>query len=423
MAVDVLEVYLSDRKVGAITSLGGDRSLFSFDDSYADDPTRLTLSLSFKDAMGDLIRDQRHTQTRLLPFFSNLLPEGPLRDYLAERAGVKAVREFYLLWALGKDLPGAVAIRGPDGETLPPEEGDTPPRDRDEEVLRFSLAGVQLKFSALEKATGGLTIPATGVGGDWIVKLPSTRFAGVSENEFSMMTLAKIIGIDVPEVQLLLLDRLGGLPEGVGRLEGEAYAIRRFDRDGKGGRIHMEDFAQVFGVYPEDKYKRASYRSIARVLWLETGEAGIVEFVRRLVFNALIGNADMHLKNWSLLYRDGVTPSLSPAYDFVSTLAYLPDERAGLKFARTARWDAFNADELAYLAAKAGLPERLVLSTARETVSAFRETWQAQRSHLPINSDIGEVIDRQLETVPLARPGGERIRPLAQTPASADQKA
>jgi len=411
MAIDVLDVYLRDRKVGAITSLGGDRSIFTFDEAYAADPARPTLSLSFKDAMGDLIRDQRRTQTRLLPFFSNLLPEGPLRDYLAERAGVKSVREFYLLWALGADLPGAVVIRGPDGETLPPEGDESPPTSqREGEVLRFSLAGVQLKFSAVEKASGGLTVPATGVGGDWIVKLPSTRFTGVSENEFSMMTLARAVGIDVPEIQLLPLDRIGGLPEGIGKLEGDAYAIRRFDRDGSGKRVHMEDFAQVFGVYPEDKYKQASYRSIAKVLWVETGEAGITEFVRRLVFNALIGNADMHLKNWSVLYRDGVTATLSPAYDFVSTLAYIPDDRAALKVARTARWDELDLDELSYLAAKAGLPERLVLTTARETVSAFRESWDKERRRLPLPPGVAEVVERQLELVPLAR-AGDRAAP------------
>ena len=80
--------------------------------------------VSFKDAMGDLIRDQRRTQTRLSPFFSNLLPEGPLRDYLAERAGVNVVREFYLLWALGRDLPGAIIARGPDGEEPPASADD-----------------------------------------------------------------------------------------------------------------------------------------------------------------------------------------------------------------------------------------------------------------------------------------------------------
>jgi HipA-like protein len=92
MATEALDVLLGDRKVGAIIGLGGDRTVFTFDDAYADDPARPTLSLSFKDAMGDLIRDQKRTQTQLSPFFSNLLPEGPLRDYLAKRAGVKAAR-------------------------------------------------------------------------------------------------------------------------------------------------------------------------------------------------------------------------------------------------------------------------------------------------------------------------------------------
>jgi serine/threonine-protein kinase HipA len=405
VATEALDVFLGARKVGAIIGLGGDRTVFTFDDAYADDPARPTLSLSFKDTMGDLIRDQKRTQTHLSPFFSNLLPEGPLRDYLAKRAGVKSAREFYLLQALGRDLPGAIVVRGPDDENPGPEPKDyasTTPGQAATTPLRFSLAGVQLKFSALEKAKGGLTVPVAGVGGSWIVKLPSTRFPGVSENEFSMMTLARAVGINVPDIQLLDLDQIGGLPDGIGRLEGAAYAIRRFDRTATGERVHMEDFAQVFGVYPEDKYKHATYRAIAKVLWLETGEEGITEFIRRLVFNALIGNADMHLKNWSLLYSNGLTPSLAPAYDFVSTLAYIPDEKAALKFSRTARWDGFNEDELSHLAAKAGLPERLVIRTARETVERFRDGWSNERNHLPLHGEVSGVIDRQLDVVPLA---------------------
>jgi serine/threonine-protein kinase HipA len=402
---DTLEVRLGERRVGALTNLGGDRNIFIFDEDYAADPQRPTLSLGFKAASGDLIVEQRATQTRLSPFFSNLLPEGRLRNYLAERAGVKPAREFYLLGALGADLPGAVTVRSTDGPPLQalaavdeaePSSGRGP-------ALRFSLAGVQLKFSAVEQAKGGLTIPARGVGGDWIVKLPSAAFAGVSENEFSMMSLAARVGIEVPRIQLLTLDQIGDLPEGVGQLQGAVYAIERFDRLEGGERLQMEDFAQVFGVYPEDKYDRASYRNIAAVLWRETGEPGLTEFVRRLVFNALIGNADMHLKNWSLLYRDGVTPALSPAYDFVSTLAYLPDEKAALKVVRSKRWTDFDADELAYMSAKAGLPERMVLATARETVERFRTAWPAGHQDLPVTPEVAAVIDRQLQIVPLAQ--------------------
>lgn len=404
MAADVLEVLLEGRRIGAITYIGGDRSVFSFDKAYLADPARPTLSLSFKDVHGGLITDHRPTQTRLLPFFSNLLPEGPLRDYLAERAGVKAVREYFLLHALGADLPGGLVVRSADERNAVTDDGE--PVDEAEpsrlEPLRFSLAGVQMKFSAVEKATGGLTIPVGGVGGDWIVKLPSTRFAGVADNEFSMMTLARQVGMDIPEVRRLALHEIEGLPAGFERLKEDAFAIRRFDRREDGSRVHMEDFAQVFGVYPQDKYRLASYRAIARVLWIETGADGVAEFIRRLVFNTLIGNADMHLKNWSLLYPDGRSPVLSPGYDFVATTAYLPDEKAALKYARSKRMSDFSRDELSYLAAKAGAPEALVRQTARETVARFCDAWARERAHLPIAAEVAAEVERLLKTVPLA---------------------
>lgn len=403
--VDVLHIHLGDRRVGEIIPLGGERSLFTFDPAYVDDATRPVLSLSFKSATGELLRDQAATKIKLLPFFSNLLPEGSLRKYLAERAGVKPTREFFLLSALGQDLSGAVTAKTAGGQPLNPSEPEEPLEEpsRDSPALRFSLAGVQLKFSAVAKAKGGLTIPARGVGGDWIVKLPSTAHAGVSENEFSMMTLAREVGIEVPEIALHTLDQIGALPEGMGRLTGAAYAIKRFDRPREGEKFHMEDFAQVFAVDPDEKYRKASYRNIAQVVWRETGELGLVEFVRRLVFSALIGNADMHLKNWSLIYRDGVTPELAPAYDFVSTIAYIPDERSALNVAESKRWVDFDAGELSKMAAKAGLPGRLVLATATETVARFRQAWGREQAHLPMHDDVRDAVALQLERVPLAK--------------------
>jgi serine/threonine-protein kinase HipA len=166
--------------------------------------------------------------------------------------------------------------------------------------------------------------------------------------------------------------------------------------------VHIEDFAQVFGVYPEQKYERASYRGIAQVIWRETGEAGLVEFIRRLVFSALIGNADMHLKNWSLIYRDGITPEIAPAYDFVATIAYLADEKAALKVVRSKLWTDFDEEELRLLAHRAGLPERLVFRTAQETVSRFRDVWSKEQGHLPLRADVIHAVNAQLERVPLA---------------------
>lgn len=406
MTADKLEVLLNDRRIGMITALGGDRSIFSFDDAYVDDPNRPTLSLSFKGEHGGLLREHNPTQTKLLPFFSNLLPEGSLREYLAKRAGVKPVREYPLIEVLGPDLPGSITVK-PTGDGVTQDEENLPDEDNAhrrnaEKPLRFSLAGVQLKFSAVEKARGGLTIPTSGKGGDWIVKLPSVRFRGVAANEFSMMSLARKMGLDIPDVELVPLDQIEGLPEGIGKIEGEAFAIRRFDRTEDGGRIHIEDFAQVFGVYPDDKYEKGTYRHIAKVLWLETGEAGVREFIKRLVFNALIGNADMHLKNWSLIYPDGRTPQLSPGYDFLSTTIYIPDEGAGLKFARTKRVTELTMEEIAYMAAKAGAPEALARDAATEIVDRFHEVWGRERTHLPISEDLEAEVERLLRVVPLA---------------------
>ena len=400
--VHVLDVLLHGDPVGTLTRVGDDRTLFAFNDFYIEDSARPVIGLGFKDRFGGLIAGFPPTQTRLIPFFSNLLPEGRMRAYLAERARVNPAREFFLLHALGTDLPGALAVRPPGGETWPPGvSGDEHGDGRGGGALRFSLAGVQLKFSAVRDSRGGLTLPARGVGGSWIVKLPSLRFAGVPENEFSMMTLARLIGINVPEVGLINVDDIGNLPEDIGRLSGQALAVKRFDRPDDGGAVHIEDFAQVFGVYPEDKYKKAGARSIARVIGAECGEGDIAEFIRRLTFNTLIGNADMHLKNWSLIYPDGRNPALAPAYDFVSTIAYIEDNEAALKFSRTRRFDRYSEDELSHLAAKALLPEKLVLDTARETVALFLQHWSAERTSLPLSGEAIKAIENHLKTVPL----------------------
>jgi serine/threonine-protein kinase HipA len=400
--ISVLDVLLYNEPIGTLTRVGGDRNLFAFNDAYIADQNRPVLSLRFKDQFGELITAFRPTQTRVMPFFANLLPEGHMRKYLAERAGVRPTREFFLLWILGRDLPGAITIEPADGEAWPEDAGDHADDNRRENALRFSLAGVQLKFSAINEASGGLTIPAKGVGGSWIVKLPSREFDGVPENEFSMMTLARLVGIDVPPIRLIDIDEIRNLPEGIGELNGPALAIERFDRLPNGETIHIEDFAQVFGVYPDDKYKEGNARSIAAVIAAEGREADIVEFIRRLTFNTLIGNADMHLKNWSLIYPDRRHAALAPAYDFISTIPYIPDHSAALNFSRTKRFDGFSEDELSHLAGKARLPEKLVLDTARETVQRFHEHWEKEKTNLPLDAKVIDAIEGQLKIVPVA---------------------
>lgn len=390
-----LDIVLHDQRVGSIARLEGDRSIFTFDDAYIANPDRPVLSLGYKGDHGDLYNEPRSYQTRIEPFFSNLLPEGVLRDYLARRAGVKVVREYPLLAQLGSDLPGAVRALPVDAEQVAgddEDEGQVPGRAR--HALRFSLAGVQLKFSALKNQgrSSGLTIPASGAGGDWIVKLPSARHPDVPENEYAAMSLARRLGIDVPEIDLLPLEEVEGLPDGIHRYGPQAFAIRRFDRS-PDGPIHIEDFAQVFAVFADDKYENASYAAILRVLALEADERSAVEFIRRLTYSVLIGNGDMHLKNWSLIYPDPRHPVLAPAYDLLSTLPYIPNDISALKFHRSREWSSFTYAELERIADRAHLPAHLLIETARETVEHFDRIWDQERDQLPFSPDVIGMIE------------------------------
>src|SRR3546814_12042207 len=114
--------------------------------------------------------------TRFRSFLSNLLPEGHLRQYLADTASVHPGREFFLLWALGQDLPGAITVVNEGNQAWPNDFGMDPADDDTstaaEHDWRFALAGGQLKFSAGRSAPGGLTVPGRGIGGDWIEKIP-----------------------------------------------------------------------------------------------------------------------------------------------------------------------------------------------------------------------------------------------------------
>ncbi|MBP1853596.1 type II toxin-antitoxin system HipA family toxin [Rhizobium halophytocola] len=403
--VSVLSVRLYGEEIGTITYVGNEKTLFAFNDAYIENRERPTLGLQFKDSLGDLITDFRPYKIKLMPYFSNLLPEGHLRRYLAEKADIHIDREFFLLWVLGQDLPGAITVVPADGEEWPDEahnvlEGEAA-KEAAEDAMRFSLAGVQLKFSAVQSASGGLTIPTSGVGGNRIVKLPSREFANVPENEFSMMSLARMVGINVPAIGLIDVRSIGNLPDGIEKIGRQAFVIERFDRNDDGSVTHVEDFAQVFNVYPEDKYKKASYRNLISVIASESDQDDVAEFFRRLAFNVLIGNGDMHLKNWSLIYPDRRNARLAPAYDFVSTIPYIANDKSALTFSRTKEFTGFTADELAHLSAKANLPKKLVLDTAQETVSLFMERWETEKANLPMHKDVVETIDKHLTTLPI----------------------
>ncbi|HTV72838.1 MAG TPA: HipA domain-containing protein [Candidatus Acidoferrales bacterium] len=415
----LLEVYLHERLVGTLANLTSDHNLFEFTPGYVDDPQAPVLSLGFFNAERRLLPPTKAPQTRLLPFFANLLPEGHLRQYLAARAQVSAARDFPLLWLTGHDLPGAIVVRHADGLSAPPGDPDvvSPHVEQDATVLKFSLAGVQLKFSAVLENEGGLTIPAHGLGGEWIVKMPSATYSNVPENEYAMLSFAREVGIEVPEIHLIDTAAVGHLPPEVRRDLGRALRIKRFDRAGS-HRIHIEDFNQIFNQYPAQKYKNVSYGNMLTGIWRVMGEAAAREFVRRLVFNVAIGNGDMHLKNWSVIYSDGRTPTLAPAYDYVSTIAYVPSDELALTIARSRAWSDVSYDHLERFARKAGVPRGIVLAEAREMSERIRTVWPRFKGTAEISKREISVIEEHMARVPLLG-GATSVRRLISREAAA----
>jgi len=384
--IRTLEVRLGATLVGHLTNLPDDSTVFAFSPEYREWRERPVLSQSFLDDSGDLLEAHVHARRLAPPFFSNLLPEGGMRTIISEQLNVSKERDFPLLAYLGGDLVGAVTLSP--SEPLAAVPGD---------ALTFSLPGVQLKLSALLTEADALTIPVHGNGGDWIVKVSSGAYPGLTENEFSMLELARRSGIEVPETKLISPTNIAGLPPEFAAA-GAAFAIRRFDRSPDGGRIHVEDFNQVFAQFPHDKYKNHSYGNMGRLLTRRAGFVHAREFVRRVAFNATIGNGDMHLKNFSLIYRNGRDPELAPAYDYVSTLVYPSlDHRLALSFGDSKEPDIYQRDRIRRFAQTAELPVKLIARDIADTIERTHAAWHGA-TDLPMREEhraiVGAHIDR-----------------------------
>lgn len=397
-------VWLHDRKVGTLNTDGG-YTRFAFDTEYARDPNRAVLGLRFEE---DLLAQHR-SNVRLPPWFSNLLPEGRLREWIAHSQRIFETREMELLAQVGHDLPGAVRVAEDGGllhtnRAAPHREvvtGGSEATGSEGNVWRFSLAGVAMKFSMLQ-AGERFTAPGVGEGGDWIVKLPDPLYPQVPLNEFAMMQLAAISGLNVPEIRLVHRDLLEDVPPNLWPTgEDQAYAVRRFDRDDSRNRVHMEDFAQVRGFYPESKY-RGSFETLAALVYRQRDVASLCEFAKRLAFNVVIGNGDAHLKNWSLLYTDPRIPALAPAYDLVATAIYRPrksPEDLGLKFGESRKFEAVSLSTFARLQRRLNAKDLSLPDEVRGLVARLQAGWPQVREllkeHPLLVNEIGAGITRR----------------------------
>lgn len=394
--VSALRLTLHGQLVGYVAGYAHNRTVLSLAPSFAADDNRPALTLSLANPDTFAARAGKifpvATNMQLHPLLSNLLPEGALRQLLAQRLKVHEHNEFPLLVHLGGDLPGALIAEPVAAEAIPDAAfGDGGRLDRVavdtvDRVAHFSLAGVQMKFS-MHQRDGRYQLGDATAPGDWIIKTPSTVHAHVPLNEYTSMQLAALAGVEVPEIRLVELNKLERLPEIKLPDEGYAYGIRRFDR-AEGRRVHAEDFAQVLFAYAADKYQKASYEQIARLIYQNTynGQRDVVQMAVRLLVNILLGNGDAHLKNWSILYPDGVNPVLSPAYDILFTRAYIADEqRYALNMAQTKQWYEVSFEHFRRWARRADLPESPILYNLKAALGKARELWPAALHQSPMH--------------------------------------
>lgn len=388
-------------KAGAVT--------FMVDDAYLSiGPDRPLLSLAWKGrSEEDSIQRMASRQDKLarggfLPaFFQNLLPEGALRDLVDREFGTGNFDDFDVLARLGGDLPGAVVAKTEAVVAENDDHGDHHRHDHrggKEAVppgrIKFSLAGIQLKFSVLERGRG-VTAPGHDQHGNVILKLPSDRHASLPEVEYAGMTLAAAAGIETAKCWLVDVADIDGIPPEYLAGGKHALAVRRFDRAANGRRIHMEDFAQIIGAVGDRKYTMANDETNLSMIrrFAEDWSGELREGVRRIVANIMLGNGDAHLKNWSFLL-DGNRPALTPAYDLVPTFLF-GDNSMALKFGGTndaARMALRRFDRVAGLLKLA--PDILV-NEARQTTERILDEWPAVLRDMPLGDDVKErIVDR-----------------------------
>jgi serine/threonine-protein kinase HipA len=179
---------------------------------------------------------------------------------------------------------------------------------------KMSIQGVQPKLSA-KLNPQNLVFDIVDRGGEYILKPQNNFYAELPENESLTMKLAELIEIEVP---------LNGM---IYSSDGKfTYFIKRFDRYGKNKKLSVEDFAQLAGKSRETKYDYSMEKLVNLLDTFCTFPAiEKVKLFRLTIFNFLIGNEDMHLKNFSLITRENKV-ELSPAYDLINTTIVLPGE-------------------------------------------------------------------------------------------------
>lgn len=321
------------------------------------------------------------------PFVTGLLPEGQHRTSMSQLAGVSTLDALGMLARFGRDVAGALVIT-PDGSATnsssPGAPGVLPLNDADlldevaslparslalHEDSALSLAGLEDKI-LLVRTADGWARPVHGYPSTHILKVDNRVHRGVVLLEHDCLELARRAHVPAPHSSLLTVG------------DADCIVVERYDRtrtgDGTIERVHQEDTCQALGIDPADQHGRAKYEShggptlvrIAELLnaYAPDPTAQLRALLERMTFTVVIGDADAHGKNISLLHPDEQHVTLAPLYDTVPT-ALWPTLRptAALRINGRDRLPTITADDLIREARRWGLSERAAGQTVAST--------------------------------------------------------
>ncbi len=352
------------------------------------------------------LRSGTYGAEQVMPWLANLLPETHLSE-IGQQLKVSPQDIVGLLARLGRDTAGAFSIGEPrrDGNNfrVVPDEAaleriidELPERPFliGERGVSMSLAGVQDKLPVFIDNDGKIAVPLDGTPSTHILKPDIRRLAGSVTNEAFCMTLARLCGLDVADV---VIARAG---------KRDYLQVKRYDRiaddQGTVRRIHQEDFCQLLGLFPAEKYEQtglgrrggASLAQMFEALAAYVSPAERLKLLDAVIFNILICNSDSHAKNYSVLIGASGTARLAPLYDLMCAAPYrqvdqsLPQQLAGKRNA-----NELHGNDWRQFASAVGLSPasvtRQVQELSEKVLSALEEAWEQIRRAPTCNKEVG----------------------------------
>jgi len=379
-------VYYKEHFAGFLREEPGQRASFTYDENYleAGHPaiahTLPLRSEPYLDAYG------------LHPFFDNLVAEGWLEDAQQRLLGKRQISRFELLLAFGQDCAGAVSILDPE----PVERSEamldlSDPKELAMMTSRASLSGIQPKLVLVERE-GALVPSRMDELSTHIVKFPSRHHNDLVVNEY-LSTLAFKGLLPGDDVVSLWLGEIAGFSE-------QALIIKRFDRDANGERIHFEEFNQLLGKNSRAKYD-GSYKDMADFIDsnAECLSAEKYRLFLRILAGLLIGNTDMHFKNFAMFHTDAGL-RLTPSYDQLAAAIYQYKTIAlTLGGGRDIQLGNLKANNIIKLSKEFGLSEEALMQAceqlAENKASAKEAVLEAEIGTMPFKNQIIDLMEKR----------------------------